>query len=280
MPVLTSSGPPAVTDLAGRLVSDLNQGRVARQSFGSRAVAFEWATGLPMILARQVSSAVTDGLSFNAVRVAPSGTPAKKVARGAAKPAGVTLTSARVDLAKYAGLASCETEQALETDALVPALASVLSTSALMAFDADCIAALNADAGLTAGGATWPEGILAGIAAVAGAGGAPGVLVLGAADYAGAVQSPGTGYAMNPADGVPSLFGLRIVLGSGVAAGVGYVLDPVACLAVENEASPLAIVDPYSGLDTNAVRLAVEWFAAFVVTSPGGVCEVTVTAAE
>lgn len=280
MPVLTSSGPPAVTDLASRLVADLSSGRVARQSFGSRAVAFEWATGLPMILGRQVASAVVDGLTFNAVRVAPSGTPAAKVARGAQKPTGVTIATDRVDLAKYAGLASFQTEQALETDALVPALAAVLGNSALMAYDADCMVELAAEAGLTAAGATWPEAILAGIAEVAGAGGAPAVLVLGAADYATAVQSPGTGYAMNPADGVPSLFGLRIVLGTGLAAGTGYVLDPTAVLAVENASSPLAIVDPYSGLDTNAVRLAVEWFAAFVVTSPGGVAELTVTAAE
>src|SRR3954453_11305630 len=98
MPVLTSSGPPAVTDLAGRLVSDLNSGRVARQSIGSRAVAFEGATGLPMILARQVNSAVVEGLSFTAVRVAPSGTPAARVATGAAKPNAVTLTSEQVTL--------------------------------------------------------------------------------------------------------------------------------------------------------------------------------------
>src|SRR5262245_27154098 len=107
MPVLTSSGPPAITDLAGRLVADLTAGRVARQSIGSnRATAFEWATGLPMTLARQVTSAITDGLSFNAVRVAPSGTPAGKVAPGAAKPAATTITLDPQQLAKYAGLST------------------------------------------------------------------------------------------------------------------------------------------------------------------------------
>src|SRR5262245_54049871 len=143
MPVLTQSGPPAISDLAAQLAADLAAGRAARQTFGSRAVAFEWSTGLPMILARQVSSAVVDGLSFNAVRVAPSGTPAGKVAAGAQKPAGTTITSDQVPLTKYAGLATFQTEQALDTDALIPALASVLSTSCLMAFDADCAAALN-----------------------------------------------------------------------------------------------------------------------------------------
>lgn len=278
MPVLTSSGPPAVTDLAQRLVSDLNSGRVARQSFGARSVAFEWAAGLPMILARQVQSAVVDGLSFSATRVAPSATPAAKVAAGAPKPDGVTITTGRVDLAKYAGIANFSTEQQLDTDALVPALASVLSSSALMAYDADCAAALAADAGLDATGADWPSAILAGIAAVAGAGGAPAVLAISPADYAAVVTSPGVGYAMSPVDGVPAMWGLRIVISAGIPTGTAYVLDPNAVLSVENSESPFALVDPYSGLSTNAVRLAVEAFFAFVVTAPGGVCEVTVTA--
>jgi len=276
MPVLTSSGPPAIADLAARLADDLSSGRVARQNFGERKVAFEWAAGLPNTLARQVSSAVVDGLSFGAVRVKPSGTPAAAVAAGAAKPDAVTITSETINLTKYAGLANFQTEQQLDTDGLMSALASVIASSCLMAYDADCIAALGAANGLTATGTTWPSAILAGIAAVAGAGGAPGVLVLGAADYAEAVQSPGAGYAMNPTDGVPALFGLRIVLGSGVAADTGFVIDPAAVLAVENAESPGAIVDPYSGLTTNAVRIAVEMFAAFVVTSPGGVAEITV----
>lgn len=277
MPVLTSSGPPAVADLASRLVSDLNAGRVARQGFGERKVAFEWAAGLPNTLARQVSSAVVDGLSFGAVRVRASGTPAGKVVAGAPKPAATTITSDSIALNKYAGLAAFQTEQQLDTDGLMSALASVIASSCLMAFDADCIAELGAENGLTATGTDWPTAILGGIAEVAGAGGAPSVLVIGAGDYAEAVQSPGVGYAMNPMNGVPSLFGLSIVVGGGVAAGTAFVLDPASVLAVENASSPLAIVDPYSGLSTNDVRLAVEFFAAFVVTSPGGVCETTVT---
>lgn len=279
MPVLTSNGPPAVTDLAGRLAADLSDGRVARESFGSRKVAFEWAAGLPNTLARQVAGAVVDGLSFGAVRVAPSATPAGEVAAGGNKPDAVTITSETMSLTKYAGLANFQTEQAIDTDGLVPALASVITSSCLLAFDADCIGALDGLNGLSASGATWPEAILAGIATVAAAGGAPAVLVIGAGDYAEAVQSPGVGYAQNPTDGAVNLFGLRIVLGTGVPADTAFVVDPAAVLAVENASSPLAIVDPYSGLTTNAVRLAVEYFAAFVVTSPGGVCEVTKTAA-
>src|SRR4051812_29979289 len=115
MPVLTSSGPPAVTDLAGRLLSELNAGRTARQSVGSRAVAFEWATGLPMILARAVPSAVVDGLSFRAVRIAPPGTPAAAVPPGTAKPLATTVTSDTEALTKWAGRAEFQTEQAIDT---------------------------------------------------------------------------------------------------------------------------------------------------------------------
>jgi len=276
MPVLTSTGPPAVSELSNLLASDLASGKVARQTFGARKVAFEWATGLPMTLARQVASAVVDGLSFGAVRVAPSGTPAAKVAAGAVKPNAVTITSATVALNKYAGLATIQTEQSLDSDGLMSALASVLSTSCLLAFDADCLAALAADSALDATGTTWPSAILGGIGEVASNGSAPGVLVLAAADYATAVQSPGPGYAMSPLDGVPTLFGLRVVLSASGTAGTGYVLDPAAVLAVENANSPVAVVDPYSGLATNECRLAVEYFAAFVVASPGGVCQITV----
>ena len=278
MPVLTSSGPPAVTDLAGRLLADLTAGRTARQSIGSRKVAFEWTTGLPMILARQVSSAMVDGLSFNAVRIKPSATPAGPVAPGGVKPDAVTITNDTEALTKYAGIANFQTEQALDADGLVPALASVISTSCLMAYDSACGDVLDADAGLSASGADWPSAILAGVAAVAAAGGAPSVLAIGAGDYAEVVKSPGTGYAMNPTDGVPAMYGLRIVLTAGLADNTAYVIDPAACLATENAASPAAILDPYSGLGTNAVRLAVEWFAGFTITAPAGVCEVTVSA--
>jgi hypothetical protein len=233
-----------------------------------------------MILARQVSSAVVDGLSFNAVRVGHSGTPAGKVAQGAAKPTGTTVTSDNVALDKYAGIATFSTERGLDTDGLVPALGAVLTHQILMAYDADCAAQLAADHGLSAGGTDWPSAILGGIAAVAAGGGAPGVLALAAADYAAVVKSPGVGYAMSPTDGVPAMFGLRLVIMAGLTSGTGYVIDPGAVLAVENGSSPMAVVDPYSGLSTNEVRIAVEAFMAFVVTSPGGVCEVTVTAAE
>jgi len=278
MPILTTSGPPAITDLAQRLVSDLNEGRTARQSINStKGTAFSWSVGLPMTLARQVASATTDGLSFNAVQVKPSGTPAAKVLPGGTKPNAVTLTSGLRSLAKFAGLAQVQTEQVLDTDALIPALVSVIGGSCLLAFDADCVAALNADAGATGAGGSWPAAILDGIGAVASAGGAPDVLVLAAADYAAAAQSPGVGYALSPTEGVVTLYGLRVVLSPSVASGTAYVLDSSAVLAVEHESGPFAVVDSLSLLATNEHRVAVEMFAAFTITAPGAVAEVTMT---
>lgn len=274
MSVLTA-GPSGVVDLAGRLSSDLEAGRSARQSYGTRDAAFAWASGLPMIVARVVSSAVVDGLSFNAVRVSPSGTPAGRVAAGATKPNAVTLTSDTVPLSKYAGLATIQTEQAITTEALVSALAQTITSSCLLAYDDDCVAEIDGNAGHTGSGAAWADAILDGIGLVVGAGGSPGILLISAADYAAAVGSPGVGYAMNPTDGVTSLFGLSVIVSGNVTAGTAYVLDPAACLAVENSVSPLAVVDPYSGLATNDVRIAVEAFLGFVVIAPGSVAKIT-----
>lgn len=278
MPVLTSSGPPAVTDLAGRLVADLADGRTARQSVGSKDAAFGWTTGLPDIVARHTAAVGVEGRTFNAVLVAPSGTPAAKVAEKAVKPAAVTITSTPVALNKYAGIANFTTEQSVDTDSLVPALAAIISTSALLAYDADCVTVLGTQHGETATGATWPEAILSGIGIVSANGGSPGLLVLSAADYASAVMSPGVGYASDPATGVVALFGLPIVLASSLAAGTGYVMDPAGALAAEGD-GPFAVVDPYTGLGTNEIRLGVDYFAGFVVTSPGVVCQITSTAA-
>src|SRR5262245_26370744 len=146
MSVLTA-GPSGVVDLAGRLSRDLAEGRSARQTFGTRDAAFAWAAGLPSILARHVTAAVVEGLSFDAVRVAPSGTPAGKVAEKAPKPNAVTLTSTTIPLTKYAGLASVTTEQTLSAEGLVAALAATITQSCLLAYDADCIAALAAAGG-------------------------------------------------------------------------------------------------------------------------------------
>lgn len=279
MPVLTAGGPPAVTDLAQRLASDLNRGSGGRQTIGSKAAAFTWSAGLPQILATRVNSAMVEGLTFQATTIKPSATPVDAVAEGGQKPNALEVATATKNLTKYAGIATVSTEQTLSVDALVPSLVAVLSHGILMAYDADCAAALAAENGLTASGATWADAVLAGIAQVAGNGGVPSILAVSAADYPAVVASPGVGYALDPSTSTVSLFGLHVQIMVGVAAGTGFVLDANAVLATENEASPIAVVDVGSGLGTNAVKVAAEAFLGFTVSSPAGVCEITKTGA-
>lgn len=277
MAVLTGALGPI--DLANKLADELAAGRPARASYGSRDASFTWATGLPDTLATHVRSASVEGLSFNSVRVKPSGTPAALTAKGAAKPnPATTITAVPVALSKYAGIGVITTEDTLTTDGLVSAIAAVMANSIVLAYDASCITALTVAGQPTATAATWSAAVLGGIAAVAAAGGRPDTLVLSAADYALAVGSPGVGYAMSPADAIPTLFGLAIVISPTLVAKTAFVIDSNACLAVENSSSPIGIVDPYgSNLGTNSISVAVEAFLGFVVSSPGGVCKVTYT---
>lgn len=274
MPITTSP----LNDLAATLSDKLNAGTATRETFGDSKIAFGWNEGLPPIVARFVESAKTDGLSFTGVRVAPSGTPAGKVAERAIKPAAITLTNFTVTLSKYAGLVVFSLEQALSTTALLPALNASLIGQSLVAYDADCVAALAADNGLTATGTTWTAAVLNGIAEVAGAGQNPDLLVIAPADYASAVQDPAAVFSADLASGISALFGLRLAVVVGATAGTAYVMDSRAAVAVEHAASPLFTLDPYTKADTNEARLISEIVASFVVTQPAGVCEISVTA--
>lgn len=277
MPVVTGTS-SQVNDLAEALTRRLTDRSGGRESIGNRSVAFEWTTGGPSVLARYVNSATIDALTFKAVRVGSSGTPAAKVAERAPKPTGTTTTVVDVNLAKYAGLSVFSTEQALSTIALMPALTNALFSQALIAYDADAVAALAADHGPEVSGATWSSAILAGIAAVITAGGNPDLLVMAGADYAAAIESPGSGYVLSPLDAVPTLYGCKIAVCVGAVAGTAYVADSRAILAMDHAATPGVVLDPYSSLSTNEVRLAAEFFAALFVTNPGSVAEVTMTA--
>lgn len=271
MPIVT-----AANDLAAILENELQTGGAARASLGAPATAFAWTTGLPVTLANYVNSAVTESLSFSATRVTPSGTPVKVVAAGAAKPAAVSIATSSVALKKYAGIATFNTEDLLSNTGLAGAVAATMTAGVVLSFESDLRAALLADAGATAaGGGSWTTAILGGIAAVAANGGAPGVLVIPAADYAAAVGAPGVGFAMSTTDAVVTLFGLQVCISPSGATGTGYVLDPAAVLVAQHASSPLAVADSYSGLSTNQLRLAVEAFLGCYVTAPASVCKIT-----
>lgn len=268
----------ALTDFADLLATKARGGAAPRETFGDSNIAFGWAEGMPPIVARFVDSATVDGRTFTATRVLPSDTPAAVVAERAAKPVAVKLETEVVTLSKYAGLAEFSLEASLSTTALVPALSASLVSQALVAYDVDCVAALAADNGSTATGATPTEAILNAVAEVASAGQNPSVLILAPSDYAATVQDPGSAFSMDPASGITSLFGLAIAVCVGATAGTSYVIDSRAAVAVQNTQSPLVLLDPYSKADTNEARLVVDLVAGFVVTQPAGVCEVTVTA--
>lgn len=280
MPVLASTSVSAVTDLATYLaqqIADGRAGRADRSVIGAKDVAFGWTQGSPPIVARFVNAVATDALSFTAVSVKASATPVKKVTEGSAKPTAVALTSADHPLYKYAGLATYSTERAISTDGLIPVVTQVLINGALLAYDADCIAALAAAGGPAVSGATWTSAILNAIAAVTSAGLLPDLLVLSGSDYAAAVETPGSGFMLDPREGVGTLFGLRIIVSAAATTGTGFVLSSGAALAVEHSLSPAVMVDPYSGLGTNEIRSAAELFAAFVVTNAQGVATVSLT---
>lgn len=265
-------------DLAETLAAKQQEGTTARVAVTS-AQAFGWATGTAPTVSRFTESVRVDGLRYDYVRVGATATPAKKVAEGTPKPTAVQLTNGSLTIPKWSGLAEFSLERALSTTALLPALSATIAGQALVAYDVDCIAALIADKGSTATGASWTEAILNGVAEVASAGMNPDLLILAPADYASAVQDPGSAFSSDPANGIVSLFGLTIGVCVGAATGQSFVMDSRAAIAVENVSSPLVLLDCVSKAELNIARLVADLVAGFIVTQPAGVCQITVTAA-
>ena len=272
MPVLASEA-PVLTSLAAAMEPVITQGAPVRASLGSPDHAFAFTEGLPSIVARGVRRVKVEGSGYTAVEVAPTGTPGV-VAEGGTKPTLATFTTRQVAVKKYAGLASLSTEGAVQSDALVGALAHVLTQQVLIGYDKAVVAELVANAGAAGTGSTWSAAVLDGIASVVNAGGNPDLLILSGADYAAAVESPGNGYMADPKEGFASLFGLRIILAAGAVAGEAFVADSSAITCGEQDV--YAIADPYTGLETNAVRIAVEGFFTAHVSAPGAVAALTV----
>lgn len=275
MPALTSAA-PVLSDLASKLNGELSAGRAARASVGDKSEAFSWTTGLPPVVAAHVNHVTVEGRGYDAVIVEPTGTPGV-VAEDGAKPTLAQLNHGWVEVKKYPGLAVFSTEKAIQSHALAAAVANVLVHQALIGYDKDVVTHLDGNAAATGTGSTWSAAILSGIANVIANGGQPSLLVMSGADYAAAVESPGAGYLLDPRDGVPSLFGLKVALSAGATAGQAYVLDPTAVTCGEDAAGPYVIVDPYgSNLSTNQVTVAAELFASCVVNAPGAVAKLTV----
>jgi hypothetical protein len=272
MPIL-STGSAAITDLAASLAAQLSESpNAARAAVGDRSAAFAWTEGAVRAFPASVfSSMLVEGLTYRSTIVAPSATPATKVAAGALKPTAVTITSSTEQLSKYAGLAECNVEDIIDSAGLGAAIESTLIGQSLLAFCAD-IALELAGAARSATGPTWTEAILAAIGTMPWAQ----VLVVSPSDLAAIVSPGGSGFTLSMADAVPSVLGLALVILPTLAAGTAYVCASSALTLFESSKSPAVLVDPYSKADTNVVRIVSDLFAAAQLTSPGDACAVTV----
>lgn len=266
----------AFADLAAGMVDELTSGRPARISLGSKDTAFSWLPGLPVSIASYVSTAKVAGMSADVVVIEPSLTPVAKVTAGSQKPHATKFTPKAIQLAKYAGMAEFTLETHLSTDALLSVLGQVLGGQALQALEADAVAALGAAAG-SATGADLQAAVVAGQAKVLSIGARPGLVVLGPAGYSSLVTGGAAGFHTDPTAGpIGTWLGSIVHVSPSVPAGTAYVLDPSAVFIAENEVSPLALLDPYSGSDTNTLRVVVDVIAAPVVIHPGAVVACTV----
>lgn len=269
-----------ITQLAELVAADLNGGQgTSRQSLGGGSEAFGWVGGLPKTIADFVATTTAEGMSIPVTTVSPSGTPAAVVGEGAPKPSAVTIATATITLVKHAGLGEATLEQMLNARGLLNAVATVLGAGALLSFEADSIAVLDAGAGATVTGADWVSAVTTAQAAVLGNGGLPNVLVVSHADYGALVGdiSGSAGYAIDPTSGsaVGSLFGSLIHVSPKAAAGKAWVLDGESVLAVQHINSPVVVVDAVSQASTNKTRLVADLVAKTAILNPAHVVEIT-----
>lgn len=263
--------------LQDRIVADFNTGQSTRASLGIKGTAFGWTGGMPNTVADFCPTVQISGMSVPVGTVKPSGTPVSLVLPAGVKPSATLVDINSVPIAKFAGQGRCTLEGVLEAAGLTAAITSVLGAGALLAFESYAIGLLDAAATATATGADWISSILAGQAAVIGAGGNPGLLIVGPTDYAAVVQamSGQAGYSIDPSSPIGSFWGAAIHVSAKAPAGKVFVADPLALLAVENESSPLVIVDSVSAANTNEIILTADLLAGFAVTAPHLVVECT-----
>lgn len=267
----------SLTDAAGVLADKLSSGAgAARTSLGGGGTAFAWA-GMVRTIADYASTATADGMSYKYTLVAESGTPAGIVGPGAQKPNAATLTSGTADLAKHAGIAVWQLEQAIEAEGLAGAIASTLHRSVLKSFEADAVATLDAGNGDTVSGADWVAATANAQASVIAAGGAPSVLVLSAADYGDFVTDVTNvnAFSQSPDSPVGALLGTPIHVSSGLATGKAFLFDSTAVMCVQQTDSPLVTVDTVSLADTNEARLVVDAILGTLILDSALVVEIT-----
>lgn len=270
-------------DISDIISRDLRSGQGTRTTVGSEAVAYGWTTGLPQTVANYVTTLKAKSMTFATHRVAASATtPVTIVPPAGPKPQAIELTPGTVTLEKHSGVGRCTLEDTLSGEGLLAAVASVLGAGCLLSFEAAAIAKLDAQAGQTATGAAgdWASGVTAGQAAVIGMGGNPGLAVISYLDWAGFVDSLAgkPGFSVDPSSATGVYMGTAMHISPKAPAGKVFVLDPSSVAAIEHEASPILISNPWSDSGTNQISLIADLLAVVEVLNPQHVVEVTLSA--
>jgi hypothetical protein len=285
MPQLTSATPSNVATLSTQIRDSITAGHGGRLAVSPDAeVAFSWSPGVASTLLRYLALGTAAGRKTTVVIASDSATPIGSVAEGGTKPNAVDFDSQEVDLLKYAGIASLSVESAQFVSNIEAAVSNVLASRILRGIEADCVAAILASAGVAiAAAADITAGVLSAIAAIRSNGGTATVVGLSAGDWIATMTATGSaGYLnfSNPEAGPAGTWlGLYPVILPTLVDGSAVVLDGTAVTVLETDGGPLCVVDPFTGLGTNQIRIAIETWATSVVNAPGGVATVAVTAA-
>jgi hypothetical protein len=279
MPVLSSS-PTIIATVAAQIRDRITEGQSGRINSGQSEQAFGWSVGLARTLVDYVTTTLATSRHIDVVQAADSGAPIGPVAERGNKPDAVVFTSTSFDLAKFAGIATLSTEAANWVSNIETSVSGLLISRILRGVEADLVTAIDAGAGVTAGGATLTAGVLDAIAQVSTNGGQAGVLACSAGDWVELMSASGTSGFLSfstPEQGPSTYLGLVPVIVPGIVDGTAYVYDPRAVTVYEAAGGPLMVVDLGSKIRTNEIQIAGETWAGSWVTAPGNVAKVTVT---
>ena len=282
VPTLTT--PAVVTSLATRIRDQITAGHGGRLQVSDSEVAFAWSPAAATTLLSYLATHTVDGRHTTVVRVKDGAVKAGPVAEGAAKPTGVVVfESDDVDLVKYAGMAVLPVESAQFVSNIEPAVSQVMVGQIVRSIEADAVAEITASAGVViTAAADITAGVLAAIAGIRANGGTPTVVGLNSDDWIALMTETGSGGGYvnfsNPEAGPAGTWlGLAPVLVPGLVAGSAIVADGSAVSVLEPAGGPLCVVDMYTELSNNKIRIVIEEWATSQVTSPGGVATVGVT---
>lgn len=259
-----------VTDLSVALTAQLTGGSgSARTSFGEKSQAFAWAGDTMNAAIGAIDSAVALNRNFTAVRVANT-TPVVPIVDGVQKPVTATLTPETVSLLTFPGVVELKTSDITDSANIGQAVSHALYAQALVALDKHLVTQLVAD-GTDLDHAVDMAGIALAQAQIMASGGFGDLLILSAADYATLVGTA-TGAIVgsnDPRVAQLQILGAQVVVSSSLATGTAICMDRSAALAVELDASPVALVDVHARL--NSTDVVIECIGGAICTRPDGV---------